>query len=392
MAFYTVTEFAKKAGISARMLRHYDEKGLLKPSGYSEGGYRLYTDEDMAVLQRIVSLRYLNFSLPQIKSVLQMEKGQDIRASLRRQKEEFEREQEHLRQIIQALDTLEKEEEFEWQKLSEVMQIVNSEEQVQKRFEDSWRRDRCADLHHRYSTNPDQWLRFLYRQMKVKAGDRVIEIDASDGIFWTENADQIPRCRITQTAPSEVVLDRIRGNMEAAEWKEACNFDYALVPTGRISLPKQTYDVIVANHLFIHSNDLAHVLETCCDALKPGGHFYCTAIGQGHMKELLDLAIEYDSGVHFYNMDCLQNFSMENGTELLGRYFEDVSWHPYIDSIETDDANALLDYLWGTYSNIQTVLAHKRDGLLRHIQKRIREKGKLIIHKEQGISSARRPQ
>jgi len=42
MAFYTVTEFAKKAGISARMLRHYDEKGLLKPSGYSEGGYRLY--------------------------------------------------------------------------------------------------------------------------------------------------------------------------------------------------------------------------------------------------------------------------------------------------------------------------------------------------------------
>ena len=34
-----------------------------------------YTDQDMAVLQRIVSLRYLNFSLPQIQSVLQMERA-----------------------------------------------------------------------------------------------------------------------------------------------------------------------------------------------------------------------------------------------------------------------------------------------------------------------------
>ncbi len=390
MAFYTVTEFAKKAGISARMLRHYDEKGLLKPSGYSEGGYRLYTDQDMAVLQRIVSLRYLNFSLPQIQSVLQMEQGQDIRASIRRQKEEFQRKQEHLRQIIQALDTLEQEEEFDWQKLSNLMQIINSEEQVQKRFEDSWRRDRCADLHHRYSTNPDQWLRFLYRQMQVKHGDRILEIDASDGVFWRENAEVVPACHITQTAPSEAVLERIRSNMEAAEWKPGCSFDYALVPTGKISLPEQSYDVIVANHLFIHSSELDHVLETCSSALKPGGRFYCTAIGQGHMKKLLDLATEFDSSVHFYNMDCLQNFSRENGIERLGRHFENITWHPFIDSIETDDAEALFSYLWGTYSNIQTVLAHKRDGLLRHIQKTIHKNGKLIIQKDQGIFSARR--
>lgn len=41
---YTAGELAKKLGISSRTIRFYDEKGLLIPSGYSEGGYRLFDE------------------------------------------------------------------------------------------------------------------------------------------------------------------------------------------------------------------------------------------------------------------------------------------------------------------------------------------------------------
>ena len=41
----TSGEIAKKAGVSQKAVRFYDEKGLLKPSGYSEGSYRLYDKE-----------------------------------------------------------------------------------------------------------------------------------------------------------------------------------------------------------------------------------------------------------------------------------------------------------------------------------------------------------
>ena len=41
----TTGEIAKKAGISQKAVRLYDEKGLLKPSDYSEGNYRLYDNE-----------------------------------------------------------------------------------------------------------------------------------------------------------------------------------------------------------------------------------------------------------------------------------------------------------------------------------------------------------
>ena len=44
----TVGEVAKLAGVTVRALHHYDELGLLTPSGRSEAGYRLYSYEDLS--------------------------------------------------------------------------------------------------------------------------------------------------------------------------------------------------------------------------------------------------------------------------------------------------------------------------------------------------------
>lgn len=63
---YTTGEFAKRANVSIRTIRYYDGKGLLKPSFLSDAGYRLYTDQDFARLQRIIVLKKLGFSLEEI--------------------------------------------------------------------------------------------------------------------------------------------------------------------------------------------------------------------------------------------------------------------------------------------------------------------------------------
>jgi MerR family transcriptional regulator, thiopeptide resistance regulator len=65
-----VGEVAKRAGISVRALHHYDEIGLLSPSGRSEAGYRLYGDAEIVRLQQFVSLRQLGLSLGEIQSCL----------------------------------------------------------------------------------------------------------------------------------------------------------------------------------------------------------------------------------------------------------------------------------------------------------------------------------
>ena len=53
----TVNEVSKIAGISIRTLQYYDKIGLLKPTAYSEAGYRLYSDDDLKMLQSILLYR-----------------------------------------------------------------------------------------------------------------------------------------------------------------------------------------------------------------------------------------------------------------------------------------------------------------------------------------------
>ncbi len=66
----TVGEVASLASVSVRTLHHYDAIRLLSPSERSEGGYRLYGDEDIAALQQILFFRELGFGLAEIARIM----------------------------------------------------------------------------------------------------------------------------------------------------------------------------------------------------------------------------------------------------------------------------------------------------------------------------------
>src|SRR5437762_1096693 len=65
-----VGELARSSGLTVRTLHHYDEIGLLKPSGRSESGYRLYSDADVARLHGIQAMRHLGLALNDIAALL----------------------------------------------------------------------------------------------------------------------------------------------------------------------------------------------------------------------------------------------------------------------------------------------------------------------------------
>ena len=67
---YTAGIFAKKAGVTLKTIHHYHKEGLLCPSGYSDAGYRLYSDEDFQKLQKILTLKFIGFSLEEIKNLI----------------------------------------------------------------------------------------------------------------------------------------------------------------------------------------------------------------------------------------------------------------------------------------------------------------------------------
>ena len=67
--FYSSGQFAKKAHVTLRTIRYYDNQDILKPSFVTEYGARFYTDEDFVRLQQILLLKYLGFSLEDIKEM-----------------------------------------------------------------------------------------------------------------------------------------------------------------------------------------------------------------------------------------------------------------------------------------------------------------------------------
>ena len=78
MSQFSTGELAKAAEVSVRTVQYYDQRGILTPSEVTEGGRRIYHESDLERLQVICFLRDLDFSIKQIKKLLQEENREQV--------------------------------------------------------------------------------------------------------------------------------------------------------------------------------------------------------------------------------------------------------------------------------------------------------------------------
>ena len=95
----TVKEVSKLTGVSVRTLHHYDKIGLLMPAKVTEAGYRLYDDRALQRLHSILLLKELQFSLKDIKEILD-DPGFDPMDALSQQIALLELQKQHLEDLI----------------------------------------------------------------------------------------------------------------------------------------------------------------------------------------------------------------------------------------------------------------------------------------------------
>ena len=104
-AVYTAGIFAKKAGITLKTIHHYHKEGLLCPSSYTDSGYRLYSDEDFQRLQKILTLKFIGFSLEEIKELIKSDYHKNnIRESLNLQMDIIDEKVNHLFLVKKAIN------------------------------------------------------------------------------------------------------------------------------------------------------------------------------------------------------------------------------------------------------------------------------------------------
>ena len=95
----TVNEVSKLTGVSIRTLQYYDKIGLLKPTGYTESGYRLYDDTALEMLQQILLFKELEFPLKEIKEIISRPDF-DRNKALKQQIKLLTMKKEHLENLI----------------------------------------------------------------------------------------------------------------------------------------------------------------------------------------------------------------------------------------------------------------------------------------------------
>ena len=101
----TVKEVSNLTGISVRTLHYYDEIGLLKPTGKSEAGYRLYDDKALETLQQVLFFREFDIPLKEIK-VIMADPARDRNQILQMQRKMLTAKKERMERLIASIDRI----------------------------------------------------------------------------------------------------------------------------------------------------------------------------------------------------------------------------------------------------------------------------------------------
>ncbi len=137
MSKYTTGEIAKLCGVSVRTVQYYDSRNILIPSELSEGGRRLYTEDDLKRMRIICFLREAGLSINSIGELLSEENPESIISILLDQQEQALREELEERQkklgIIKSIKRELKElEHFSVESIGDIAHVMKSKNELKK--------------------------------------------------------------------------------------------------------------------------------------------------------------------------------------------------------------------------------------------------------------------
>ena len=388
---YTAGEIARIAGVSLRTIRFYDSKGLLKPISHSEAGYRYYNQESVAILQRILMLKYLGFSLQKIEQVL---RTQDMELELSEQKALLQQKKSHLEELISAIELMEKSrEEDKWNFLIRLLNLLTDEEKVKEQYRTPSNLEKRIRLHD-YSTNPQKWMEWVYERLELKENDRVLELGCGTGLLWQENIHRLPRgLRLTLTDRSEGMLEKTRENLAEHEGSlkaRDIRIVYRVEDGDCPALEKAFYDCVIANHMLYHVKKRDVCLEAVAQSLKAEGTFFCSTIGNGHMGELHEIVSTFDPRIQMPCTDITAGFRLENAVPQLKPFFPLIERMDQDNDLIVDEAEAVYDYVCSYPGNASCILEQRGEEFRRLLREKMEREGALFIHKATGMFRCRK--
>ena len=383
--YYSSGEFAKKSNVSVRTIRYYDQQNILKPSLLTDEGVRFYTDSDFTRLQQILLLKYLGFTLDDIRNMTIGDSDYHVlKNSLELQKRMIQDKIAQMQLVCKAIeeteDSIKEGKGIDWSNMLEIIHLTNMEDSMKNQYINAGNISARINLHNRFSVNKQGWFPWIYEQLCVRDGMKVLEIGCGDGTLWEENKDKLPEnIETTLSDTSEGMLRDARRNVGIGDHR----FRFRHFDCHRIPYEDQSFDLVVAGHVLFYCEDIPQVCREVERVLKPGGRFVCSTYGSEHMKEVSELVQSFDDRIVLSAEKLYERFGRENGAEILEQYFTDVHWRTYEDELVIPDPEPLISYILSCHGNQSQYILERYKEFQTYVRKKT-EKG-FRITKDAGV-------
>ena len=252
-----------------------------------------------------------------------------------------------------------------------------------QQYRDASNLDARVQLHQRFGTNGYDFHRWVFDHvLDVLAQDgEILEVGCGSGELWRKNLDRLPagwHVTLTDFSPGMVEIAK----QATARYED--QFDVQEANAQVLPFPDSSFDVAIADHMLYHVPDLDRALSELRRVLRPGGRLFAATNGQGHMRGMSELVTPYAPIATPDRSNYERIFSLENGTEWLGRHFSRVSLDRYEDGLVITEAGPLMAYIL----SMPTEHAPSPESVARltqDLEARIAADGDIRIAKETGL-------
>lgn len=376
MNYYKTGQFAKLANVSERTIRYYDKIGLLKPSFVMENGYRQYSDLDLLKLQKILSLKHLGFSIEEIFPMVM--DNTNLKESFDLQIDLIEDKISHLQSLKDALKRASQTPDLSWNMILSLVQLSNEETNIIEQYKNAKNLNDRISLHEKYSTNKQGWFNWLFNQIDFSRVNRLLELGCGNGKLWQENRIELRNREIFLSDISEGMVEEVRNKLGS-------DFNCIVADAEKIPFKDSYFDSIIANHVLFYLNDLNLGLKEISRVLKPNGILYCSTYGKHHMKEITEIVQNFDSRINLSNHSLYDIFGLENGEDILIKYFSNIQRMDYQDSLEITESKPLIDYIMSCHGNQNEILGPRLNEFKEYIEELLENNGKIVVTKQAGL-------
>ena len=360
------------------------EKEIPLKSGGNDYVY-CYTEEDFARLQQIMLLKYLGFSLEDIRELTVNDSDYSyLEHSLEQQQNLVRDRIEQLQLVEQAIGEtvteIRQQQNVDWNRMRELIHLTGMENSLKAQYRNSTNISARIRLHRLFSSNKQGWFPWIYEQCQITEGMKILELGCGNGRLWIENKAKLPAdCEIILSDISEGMIRDVRREQSLQDDR----FSFAAFDCHAIPYEDASFDLVIANHVLFYCKDVDRVCSEVGRVLKPGGRFVCGTYGVAHMQEVSRLVTQFDDRITLSGENLYEHFGKENGAQALAPYFAEVDWQQYEDALIVTQAEPLIEYVLSCHGNQNQYILEKYNKFRKYVEGQIRNG--YTITKDAGI-------